>query len=638
MVSGPNVGGCVDYKLLGPLQVLRDGEPLPLGGPKQRAVLAVLLLSHGHVVEFGAMIEAVWNGDPPVKAISSVRAYVANLRRVLGPESLVTTSYGYRLELGTGDLDVDRFESLAAAGRIESQNGNHARACELLSEAMDVWTGQPLEDLRDLTVSVHETHRLDELRADIVEAYFDCRLMLGHHVDIVGQLEDQIVTSPLRERLWWQLMLALYRANRRADALRAFGRVELLLNDELGIEPGAALVSLEAEIRRQSATLGWLEPDDAPGSVGPPDSCLFGRDAEMQRIGDALVSAQCGVGRVIVLAGEAGIGKTAIAGEAVLRAESVGFTAAWSCPPEGIRQPQLWSWVQVLRALGDSAGRGQLARAAEVIAPQLLELLPGWPLPSKAKECYRADFLILDSVVLALHRLVEGHPTLVVLDDLDRADRASREVLQLVVGNLRQLPLVIVATWQDNGTESRSRRGSLVRLTSKSDSTLVRISPLDVDATARMVVHAGIREPTPQLSEYIHRRAGGNPYYTAEVIREIGKDGVRRDVVPDSVSAVIRSRTSMLPSETRKELRLAAARPEELIARPSTHLEPALAAGLLVELPDSNAVRFLCPLVRDALAAQCTRAELADAVRVDATRLVRVASTSTDNRWQRMTS
>lgn len=633
----------MDYKLLGPLRVLRDGEPLPLGGPKQRAVLAVLLLSHGHVVEFGAVIEAVWNGNPPVKAISSVRAYVANLRRVLGPESLVTTSYGYRLDLGTGELDVDCFESLAAAGRIESRNGNHARACELLSEALDVWTGQPLEDLRDLAVSVHETHRLDELRADIVEAYFDCRLMLGHHIDIVGQLEDQIVISPLRERLWWQLMLALYRANRRADALRAFGRAELLLNDELGIEPGAALVSLEAEIRRQSATLGWLEQGDTPGIVGRPDSCLFGRDAEMQRIDDALVGAQCGVGRVIVLAGEAGIGKTAIAGEAVLRAESVGFTAAWSCPPEGIRQPQLWSWVQVLRALGDNVGRGQLVRAAEVIAPQLLELLPGWPLPSSVlpsniKENYRADFLILDSVVLALHRLVEGHPTLVVLDDLDRADRASREVLQLVVGNLRQLPLVIVATWQDNGVETRSRRGSLIRLTNKCDTTLLRINALDVDATARMVAHAGTQEQTFQLAEFIHRRTGGNPYYTAEVIREIRIDPTRRDCVPDSVAAVIRSRTSTLPPETRKDLRIAAAQPEDLIARPSTHLEPAVAAGLLVQLPNSNAVRFLCPLVRDALAAQRTRLELADAVRVDATRLVRVASTSTDNLWQQLTS
>lgn len=618
----------MDYKLLGPIRVLREGKPLALGGPKQRAVLAVLLLSHGRVVEFDAVIDAVWNGVPPVKAISSVRAYVANLRRVLGQETLLTTSYGYRLELGAGELDVDRFEYLAAAGRTESRNGNHARACELLSESMGVWTGEPLEDLRDLDVSVHETHRLHELRADVVECYFDCRLTLGHHRDIIGQLEFQIVTSPLRERLWWQLMLALYRADRRVDALRAFGRAKSLLSEELGIEPGPALLSLEGEIRRQSATLGWRGPS-AGNSSDRADCALFGRESEMQRVHDALASARRGVGRVVVLAGETGIGKTAVAGEAVACAEAVGFTTAWSCPPEGMRQPALWSWVQVLRSLGDNAGRGQLARAAEVIDPRLLEMLPGWPAPASVRTSQQDEFHVLDSVVLALHRLVEGHPTLIVLDDLDRADRASREVIALVTGNLRQLPLVIVATWSAGGTDNVSRRRSLDRLVDRSDTVVLRLGPLGIGAMERIITQNRMTENSRGLAEYLHRRTGGNPYYATELVRTLAGDATRVDVVPDSVSAVVRERISRLPRDAQRELRIAAVRTEDVVLR--THeLESAVAAGLLVASIESDCLRFTCPLVRDAISAQSANAERVDAARLDATRLVRVASKSVD--------
>lgn len=624
---------CVKYKLLGPTRALRDGESLPLGGPKQRAVLAVLLLSHGRVVEFDAMIDAVWNGVPPVKAISSVRAYVANLRRVLGQDALITTSYGYRLELGPSELDVDRFEALASEGRSETRAGHHSRACELLSESLGVWTGSPLEDLRDLDVAAHETDRLHELRADIVETYFDCRLTLGHHVDIVGPLEHQIVLSPLRERLWWQLMLALYRANRRVDALRAFGRATRLLHDELGIEPGPALKSLDTEIRRESTALSWQEEPGARGAPRAERPPLFGREAELRRVEDALAAARGGVGRVVVLVGDSGSGKTSIAGEAVANAESAGFTTAWSCPPDGMRQPSLWSWVQVLRVLGDNVGRGQLARAAEVIEPGLLEMLPGWPVPSTARSDSRADFLVLDSVVLALHRLVEGHPTLVVLDDLDRADRASREVLQLVVGNLRQLPLVVVASWSAHGAGRGPGRSSLGRLTNTGDSTVLRLGPLTVEAIGRMLEREGVAGAGGELAGYVHHRTAGNPYYATEVIRSLIADPGMREKVPESVSASIRDCVSRLPKTTSRELRTAAVRTDNVILLRGKDVESAIAAGLVVYSADSGGFAFVCPLVRDAIAEHSSRTERVDAARLDATRLVRVASTSPD-RWQ----
>lgn len=644
--TGTILEGWLDYSLIGPLRALRNGTSLPLGGPKQRAVLAVLLLSHGRVVEFEKMIDAVWNGTPPVKAISSLRAYVANLRRILGDDAatLLTTSYGYRLDLGTGELDVDRFESLAARGRRDAAAGSHTRASTILGEALAYWTGAPLEDLRDLTFAVHEIHRLQELHADVVETYFDCRLAIGQHVDIVAPLEVQLLESPLRERLWSHLMLALYRSDRRADALHAFGRAATVLDEELGIAPGDALLALEAEIRAQSPSLQWNPPVDSTTPAPPQAHGLFGRNAELERISEAVSVVASGTGHIVMLGGEPGIGKTVIASEILARAEAGEVTTAWASPPAGMRQPPLWTWIQVLRRLGDTADRGQLARAAAALAPELLVSLPGWPssdieLTRSSTVDRHAEFRLVDSVALALRRLVDGHPTMIVIDDLDRCDRATRDVLYVMAGNLQQLPLAVIAAFHDDGTAPRARRRSFDRLIGRSDTTLVRLRGLDLAATTDIVATIDPESSNGDLAAAIHEYTAGNPFYTREVARSLAASGgLPAGVVPDSVAAVIRRRTAKLPTKTRKAIRLAAAHALDLRVPHEAILDPAVGEGILMADEGSDQLIFCSPLIRDAVAAQCTRAELALARRTDATRLVRVASATNENLWQQMTN
>lgn len=618
---GRTVGVEVDYKLIGPLRVLRDGHELALGGPKQRAVMAVLLLARGRVVEFDAMIDAVWDGAPPVKAISSLRAYVANLRRVLDPDTLVTTSYGYRLRLDESEVDIARFESLAARGRAHARNGSHAAACAMFGEALEYWTGAPLEDLRDLTFSVHEIHRLQELHADVVETWFDSRLAIGHHHDILEALEEQILISPLRERLWAQLMLALYRSNRRADALLAFTRASRILHDELSIAPGIALVALEADIRGQEDTLA------ARSVPVPARPALLGRAMEVQSMCDAIASARAGIGGVLVVLGEPGIGKTALAAEAVVHARAAGLATAWAYPTPGIGQPNLWAWLQVLRELGESVGHEQFARAASAVPADLVQSLPGWreACRSSAATTGRSHFDVIDSIARAIRALVDGHPTMVVLDDLDRSDRGTREVLHLLAGALQQLPIVVIATGQAGRGAGRTGRSPLDTLMCRCDTTVLRLRGLSADATGQLVERVSGHAPSPGLAARLHERTGGNPFYTREIVRAMQTDSAAIDVVPESVVTLVRRRMAAVPVRTRKALRTAAVREKETGAEASDMLVGAVVSGLVTQDVRSGRVRFVSTVVRDAVAATSTR-------------LVRVTSSASDDRRQQLTN
>jgi DNA-binding SARP family transcriptional activator len=246
--------GPVGIRLLGPLEVDVAGHRAELRRQKQRALLALLALHAGEVVSTDRLIEEIWGGAPPKAAVGSLQNLVSELRKVLGPETLVTRPPGYVLELDRSSVDAHRFERLVA----DAQGPPDSRAAHL-RKALALWRGAALADLVFEPFAQGESARLEEMRAAATEELFDAELELGRHGPLVAELESFVGQHPLRERPRGQLMLALYRSGRQADALEAYRRARETLVDELGIEPSPELQRLEQAILRHDRSLG-VEP------------------------------------------------------------------------------------------------------------------------------------------------------------------------------------------------------------------------------------------------------------------------------------------------------------------------------------------------------------------------------------------
>ncbi len=239
------------FGILGPLEVHIDGTPLELGGHKQRGLLALLLLDAGRPVATDHLLDALWGEHPPRTAATSLQNMVSQLRKLLGAETIETKSPGYRLRIADEELDARRFESLVSRSRGEPP----AERAETLRGALGLWRGPPLADFTFDAFAQNEIGRLGELRLNALEQRIEADLVLGRHDELVGELESLVSAHPLRERLRGQLMLALYRGGRQAEALQAFQDARRALVDELGIEPGPALHELHKSILRQESVL-----------------------------------------------------------------------------------------------------------------------------------------------------------------------------------------------------------------------------------------------------------------------------------------------------------------------------------------------------------------------------------------------
>lgn len=253
------VRGALEFRLLGPLEVRADGGRVPVDGPRQKALLALLLLHANEVVARDRLIEELW-ARPPESAENALHRVVSQLRKQLAAGSasatpLVTRPPGYVLEADLEALDVHRFERLFAEGRTALRSDDAERAAALLRDALALWRGPALADLADLEFAHAEAARLEELRLQALEERLEADLRLGKASELVPELEALVAREPLRERLREQLMLALYRAGRQADALTAYREARRHLVAELGIEPGPRLQELEQAILRQDRAL-----------------------------------------------------------------------------------------------------------------------------------------------------------------------------------------------------------------------------------------------------------------------------------------------------------------------------------------------------------------------------------------------
>ena len=241
----------LEFRILGPLEVLVDDVPVALGGQKQRALLAALLLRRGDVVSAERLIEDLWGETPPRTAATSLQNFVSQLRKALGPDVIETRPPGYRLRAGPEQVDLARFERMAGEARAAEPE----QRADILRAALGLWRGQPLADFVYEPFAQQEIIRLEELRLATSEERIEADLERGLHSELVGELEALLRQHPLRERLRAQLMLALYRAGRQAEALDVFQDARRVLVEELGIEPSQELQRLHASILRQETRL-----------------------------------------------------------------------------------------------------------------------------------------------------------------------------------------------------------------------------------------------------------------------------------------------------------------------------------------------------------------------------------------------
>jgi len=235
----------MEFRVLGPLEVVMDSVPVRLDAAKQRTLLAVLICHRNDAVPAGQLVDALWGPCPPRTALDNLRVYVYHLRRALGAARIVRRPHGYAVVVEPGELDVDRFGELARRGR---ETDDLLTAAAVFRQALDVWRGRPYADLTTVPALREETRRLEEHRHAVLALHIDAELALGRHSDLIAELTGLVAAYPLRERLHAQLMLALHRAGRRAEALEIYHRLRVRLADELGLDPGPRLRHLQSAI------------------------------------------------------------------------------------------------------------------------------------------------------------------------------------------------------------------------------------------------------------------------------------------------------------------------------------------------------------------------------------------------------
>jgi DNA-binding SARP family transcriptional activator len=279
----------VEFRILGPLQVLREGRPVALEAPKQRTLLAVLLLHANEVVSTERLVDELWGDRPPPTAVKTLQVHVSQLRKALGGNTIVTSGRGYVARVAAAEIDAARFRDLVAEARHLRGSRNHAEAAQAYRDALALWRGDALADVTLRADAQNELVQLDELRVTAVEERIDCELALGQHQALVDELGRLVAKHPYRERLAAQLLLALYRSGRQADALAAYRSTRRRLAEDLGIEPGDELRRLEQAILRHDPS---LEP--AP----PPHRKQIGRRRRV-------VGAALGLGAAVLVAAAA---------------------------------------------------------------------------------------------------------------------------------------------------------------------------------------------------------------------------------------------------------------------------------------------------------------------------------------------
>ena len=397
------VGGQLDFRVLGPVEATRDGTPLSLGGRRQRALLALLLLDVGRPVATDRLVDELFGSKLPPGS-STLPSYVSRLRAALGGGVAIESgASGYTLHASPQQIDARRFEQLVEEGRRLHGRGRFRRARDRLREALALWRGRPFGDLTGVGALSGMADRLFELRLLALESRLDADLALGASAEIIDELEALVGEHSYRERFWGQLMLALYRADRQADALAAFHRARRALSEELGLEPSNALHEIQQQILRHDPV---PKPQTARHNLPASGTSFIGREAELAEVERLLEDA-----RLVTLTGVGGVGKTRLALEAAARVAPDIRDGCRFVDLASIADPNLVAQAVALTlGLGDLPDQAAADAIAEVLGDAELLLL--------LDNCEH----VRDAAAGLAQRLLTASPGLVVM-------ATSREVL-----------------------------------------------------------------------------------------------------------------------------------------------------------------------------------------------------------------
>lgn len=672
----------ITMKVLGPFRAEVDGRPVDTRGRLARMLLVQLLVARGSVVPTERIIERLWPTRVPPSAQASLHAYVARLRRALEPDRpprtpariLVSAPYGYALTVERDAVDAWVFEEQVAAG---SASGLPAHvAAEGLTRALAIWGGRPYAEFADEPWTAGERTRLEEIRRGARERLASAQLRCGQTARVLADARALTREQPLHEEGWRLLALALWAHDRQGDALAALRQARRLLDEELGVEPGPALLELEQSLLHQRFDLLHREtggsgasgvhrvhggPDasgvhagsGAPGvsdgrpqavppavaTTGTPAAAvghgtptavarhvtpatpttlaadrLLGRDEELARIATAADRARDGRAQVVLVSGEAGIGKSSLLEATLRQLPPQGWLTAFGQCPETEGAPPGRAWFDMLPHLAQAAPPGPYAEElAPLLAPGT-ETGPGQPDGSPARR-----FRLHRALLGWLRETALRRPLAVVLDDLHRGDQESVELFLLCAEQLRDLPLLLVGSYR---TGEGDLTGALARLAACRPVRLALTGLSDAQAKAllRRTAHGMSERAAAALAE----RADGNPFYLRESSLLLAGEGEEKALasIPQGVQDVLRRRLALLAPTVTAGLRLAAVAGREAPVALLVHaadqdpdqlldaLDAGITAGLLTE-PRPGTVRFSHALVRDALEADLTRLWLA---------------------------
>ena len=599
----------VQYRVLGQLEVLRDGAALDLGSPKQRVLLAALLLERGRLVPTTRLLDLLWGEDPPAAAEAGLQAYVSKLRRVLepareqrtAPSVLVTRGAGYALLVDDAQVDAHAFAGLAAAATAAWREQRWDASAVLARQALALHRGPLLPEMSELPFRLAEARRIDALEAACREALVVSSLARGHTTEAVAEAERWCESAPDDERALWLLVLSLHRAGRTTVALSRLRAYQEQLGELTGLDMGRDLEDLLRAVLAQDPTLErWPAgpADPAPAAAVPAqrssgETDLVGREQETALLVAAVDRAAVAT-QWLVLTGPAGIGKTSLASVAAARAGR----AVWArCPDDNV--PAWWPLRQVVRGLGGSPD--------EVLVPD------------RGTEADAARFAVYERLS---DTLLSARPSagslVVVVDDVQWADDASLAYLTYLAQTVDAPHTAVVLTLRDDEAPRDTVAKLLATLARRSDTQWVAVPALTSAAVAGLVARLTGEQLEPARAALLALRTGGNPLFVGEYARL--PDGDRRDgAVPVAARQLLDRRLARLDPQVQSVLRTAAVIGEDFdlhVLAAATQLsmeslveclDRAIAAHVLVEdRAGGTAYAFAHGLLRDAVLASVT--------------------------------
>jgi DNA-binding SARP family transcriptional activator len=646
-----------EIRVLGPLEVLWDNKTVDVGGQKARALIARLLIDRNLVVSVDRLLDSLWPDHEGAGAEIALRSTVSRLRKRLrdaGAEDdlIVTRAPGYVLSAEAEATDVDRFEQTVAEGRRQLARRRPAAAVRILREAADMWRGTAYSEVRDEPFARAEARRLDELLLTATEIRLDAELTIGRHAELVGELETLTTDNPMRERLWSQHMLALYRSGRQAEALRVFQELRTILVDELGIEPGHDVTWLEGAILNQNPALNFTSPEEPnqneawedPVATNPltyhslsptaaNESPLVGREEELGAMTRWWSGVQSGDTSLLLVDGDAGIGKTRLVSELARSVEAEGALVLWGrCDEDPVAPFQ--PFAEALGRYFGSLSADEISqipewRLAELsrLVLRLGEYTPGREVDLTDPENDR--FRFFGAVTTTLNEMAARTPVMLVIDDLHWANQPTLLLLRHLLRNNDVAGLAIVGLYRDTDIDSdHPLRAVLAAL--RADRTLERVhlKGLSEAAVNELIRTSAVAESG--LAAQLFELTDGNPLFLDEMLRQLSYSerasgaGQETSLVPadlttpGAIRELVARRVSRLPEDVIYLLQAAAVAGTECeanIIAAAADLTPDQRLDALDRAEESRLLRrvgesgeryvFSHTLVRDASMASC---------------------------------